>query len=149
LQSKLDFESSFGNFKIFGEEECEVESLSHFASVRANTAVFAGKFYYEVRLLTSGLMQIGWCTLSTPFSSDNGVGDDDTSFSYDGDRIRKWNAVSESYGEAWAAGDVIGTLMDLDKKEISFYRNDKNLGVAFKNIKVGPNMAYFPAISFS
>jgi hypothetical protein len=49
----------------------------------------------------------------------------------------------------WSQGDVIGTLIDFDSKEISFYRNDKCLGVAFKRIRVGPNMAYFPAISLS
>jgi hypothetical protein len=38
-------------------------------------------------------------------------------------------------------------LINFDAKEISFYRNDKSLGVAFKNLKTGPNMAYFPSIS--
>jgi len=46
----------------------DVEALSQYASVRANVAVFSGKYYYEVRLLTSGIMQIGWCTLATYFS---------------------------------------------------------------------------------
>ena len=40
-------------------------------------------------------------------------------------------------------------MIDFDRREISFWRNDKALGVAFKNIKIGPNMAYFPAISFT
>ena len=29
------------------------------------------------------------------------------------------------------------------------YRNGRNLGVAFDNIKLGPGMAYFPAVSLS
>ena len=49
----------------------------------------------------------------------------------------------------WTAGDVIGSLIDFEKREITFYRNDKCLGVAFKRIKIGPNMAYFPSISIS
>jgi Kip1 ubiquitination-promoting complex protein 1 len=36
-------------------------------------------------------MQIGWCTLATPFLHDNGVGDDPTSYAYDGNRVKKWN----------------------------------------------------------
>ena len=44
---------------------------------------------------------------------------------------------------------MIGTLIDFDKREITFFRNDESLGVAFRNIKVGPNMAYFPAVSLS
>jgi Kip1 ubiquitination-promoting complex protein 1 len=117
--------------------------------VRANTAVFKGKYYYEVMLLSSGIMQVGWCTFGTPFSAERGVGDDDTSYAYDGARVKKWNGESQRYGKAWGAGDVIGTLIDFDKREISFFRNDEALGVAFKNIKVGPNMAYFPAVSLS
>jgi len=101
-----------------------------------------------VRLLTDGLMQIGWCTLATPFSSDRGVGDDDTSYAYDGFRMKKWgNLQSYGYGEKWTAGDIIGSLIDFEMKEVSFYRNNQSLGVAFDRIKVGPNMAYFPAIS--
>jgi len=92
-------------------------------------------------------MQIGWCTLATPFTSDRGVGDDETSYAYDGFRVKRWNHDSVTYGDKWAAGDVIGTLINFDSKEISFYRNEKSLGVAFKNIKTGPNMAYFPSIS--
>lgn len=40
-------------------------------------------------------------------------------------------------------------MIDFENREIKFWRNDICLGVAFKNIKVGPNMAYFPAISMS
>jgi Kip1 ubiquitination-promoting complex protein 1 len=94
-------------------------------------------------------MQIGWCTLATPFTRENGVGDDETSYAFDGYRVKKWNVQSSDYGEHWAVGDVIGTLIDFNMKEITFYRNDKSLGVAFKNIKIGPNMAYFPAIFMS
>ena len=97
--------------------------------------------------MTQGIMQIGWCTFATPFSGDSGIGDDDTSYAYDGSRVKKWNNGSARYGEKWAAGDIIGTMIDFDKKEITFYRNDRSLGVAFNNIHVGPNMAYFPAIS--
>jgi len=39
----------------------DIEAKSNFVSVRANTAVFKDCFYYEVTLLTDGLMQIGWC----------------------------------------------------------------------------------------
>lgn len=65
---------------------------------------------------------------------ENGVGDDETSYAYDGNRIKKWNAMQQPYGEGWTAGDIIGTEIDFDKKEIKFWRNDKDLGVAFKNI---------------
>lgn len=40
-------------------------------------------------------------------------------------------------------------MINFDTREISFYRNDQCLGVAFKNIDIGPNNAYFPAISLA
>ena len=44
--------------------------------------------------MTSGVMQIGWCTLATPFTHEKGVGDEETSYAYDGARIKKWNGDS-------------------------------------------------------
>ena len=92
-------------------------------------------------------MQIGWCTLQTVMNSQRGVGDDPTSYAYDGYRIKKWNKDNLAYGEAWSVGDVIGTMIDLDKRTISFWRNSKPLGRAFTNVKTGKNCVYFPAIS--
>lgn len=45
------------------------------------------------------------------------------------------------------AGDIIGTLIDLKNGEISYWRNEKFLGVAFKNVPIGPNYAYFPSLT--
>jgi len=78
---------------------------------------------------------------------ENGVGDDKTSYAFDGFRIAAWNQGQQVYGEGWRPGDVIGTLLDLERREVTFWRNHKTLGVAFRDIKIGPNMAYFPAIS--
>lgn len=54
--TKIDTESALGTIKVLDQVGLDIESESSFASVRANTAVFKGKFYYEVRLITSGLM---------------------------------------------------------------------------------------------
>ena len=125
----------------------DVTAKSSFVSIRANTALTRHCFYYEVQLFSSGVMQIGWATLQTPFSRTDGVGDDRTSFAYDGHRVKKWNCGSTTYGEQWVAGDIIGTLLDLTAREISFWRNNKFLGVAFTEVPVGHNVAYFPAAS--
>jgi len=42
-----------------------IESENKFTSIRANTAVVKKQFYYEVMLLSSGLMQIGWSSLQS------------------------------------------------------------------------------------
>lgn len=42
--------------------------------MRANTAVYQGKWMYEVQLGTKGLMQIGWSTVNCTFTQESGVG---------------------------------------------------------------------------
>ncbi|XP_031385849.1 E3 ubiquitin-protein ligase RKP isoform X2 [Punica granatum] len=127
-----------------------VESLAMFSSVRANACVWKGKWMYEVILETSGIQQLGWATLSCPFTDQKGVGDADDSYAFDGRRVRKWNKEEEPYGQSWVAGDVIGCCIDLENAKISFYRNGTSLGVAFCGIRrMEPGAGYYPAISLS
>jgi hypothetical protein len=68
----------------------------------------------------------------------------------DGKRVRKWNVQSQAYGEAWAAGDIIGSCLDLDRGELTFYRNGVSMGVAFRTVRtMQPHLAYFPTVSLS
>lgn len=145
----LDDSSICGKFKsIWGP--LLVESSASFSSARANACVWNGKWMYEVTLETSGVQQLGWATLSCPFTDQKGVGDSDDSYAFDGRRVTKWNNDPEQYGQMWAVGDVIGCCINLDAGEISFYRNGNFLGVAFDGIrKVGPRKGYYPAISLS
>ena len=131
-----------------------VASHSNFSSVRANVAVFAGKWAFEATLGSSGIMQLGWCTARCPFTHEHGVGDAQDSFAYDGHRVRKWNVACHPYGQAWVAGDVITCTIDLtpgpEGGTVSYHRNGVPLGVAFANVRRGgPGLAYFPAASLS
>lgn len=127
-----------------------VESLAMFSSARANACVWEGKWMYEVILETSGIQQLGWATLSCPFTDQKGVGDADDSYAFDGRRVNKWNKDAEPYGQSWVVGDVIGCCIDLECDKISFYRNGVSLGVAFHGIrKMRPGRGYYPAISLS
>uniref|UniRef100_A0A7N0U317 RING-type E3 ubiquitin transferase n=1 Tax=Kalanchoe fedtschenkoi TaxID=63787 RepID=A0A7N0U317_KALFE len=127
-----------------------IESLALFSSVRANVCVWSGKWMYEVTLETAGIQQLGWATISCPFTDHMGVGDSEDSYAYDGRRVSKWNKKPESYGQLWVAGDIIGCCIDLEHAEISFYRNGVPLGVAFSRIhKIEPGVSYYPAVSLS
>ncbi|KAI9116940.1 hypothetical protein K1719_011939 [Acacia pycnantha] len=127
-----------------------IESLAMFSSARANACVWKGKWMYEVSLETSGIQQLGWATLSCPFTEHRGVGDGEDSYAYDGRRVSKWNKEAETYGQSWVVGDVIGCCIDLDHDEILFFRNGNSLGVAFHGIrKMGPGFGYYPAVSLS
>ncbi|MGH0184237.1 UNVERIFIED_CONTAM: hypothetical protein FKN15_014396 [Acipenser sinensis] len=53
------------------------------------------------------------------------------------------------FPQSWAAGDIVTCLIDLDEGTISFCLNGQSLGIAFNSIKIGPGLAYFPAISLS
>ncbi|CAK9176746.1 unnamed protein product [Ilex paraguariensis] len=127
-----------------------LESHAIFSSARANACVWKGKWMYEAILETYGIQQLGWATLSCPFTDHQGVGDAEDSYAYDGKRVSKWNKHAESYGQSWVVGDVIGCCIDLERDEISFFRNGASLGVAFNGIrKMVPGLGYYPAISLS
>ncbi|KAI5710851.1 hypothetical protein M8J75_011965 [Diaphorina citri] len=118
-------------------------------TAKANTALYKGKWQYEVQLGTCGIMQVGWCTVLCKFMAEMGVGDTTHSYAYDGQRKKKWNVAAQNYGETWFAGDIIGTVIDLNEGTIEFYRNGFSMGIAFEKIQTGPGMAYFPAVSLS
>ncbi|TWW61384.1 E3 ubiquitin-protein ligase RNF123 [Takifugu flavidus] len=145
----LDHTSGFEGLLFVDDDLLGVIGHSNFSSIRATTCVFTGKWAYEVLISSQGLMQIGWCTLNCRFNQEEGVGDTPDSYAYDGNRVRKWNVTTTNYGKSWAAGDIVSCLMDLEEGTIMFCLNGQSLGTAFTNIKTGPGVAYFPAISLS
>ncbi len=130
-------------------DDCKLEESKKFSSIQATNCVISGKWIYEAQMMTNGLGQIGWCQLNTKFTSTHGVGDDQGSYSYDGYRKVTFHDGKNTYGELWDSGDIIGCGIDLDKKQMEFFLNGKSLGIAFNNIPVGENIAYFPGISVS
>jgi len=142
---------SKGAVKI-GKDGLEVDNQgNNFENVRADVKVRAGKWYYEVKLLTYGKMHIGWCTDKCEVqtnSYETGIGNDNESYAYDGSCQKAWHGSAsnnERYGEYWNNGDVVGSLIDLESKTISYYRNGKDLGVAFNNVTIGDGL--YPALS--
>ncbi|XP_046730730.1 E3 ubiquitin-protein ligase RNF123 [Silurus meridionalis] len=145
----LDHTSGFEGLLFVDDDLLGVIGHSNFSSIRATSCVFKGKWMYEVLISSQGLMQIGWCTLNCRFNQEEGVGDTPDSYAYDGNRVRKWNVTTTNYGKSWAAGDIVSCMIDLDEGTITFCLNGQSLGTAFSNIKMGPGIAYFPAISLS
>ncbi|KAF7657682.1 hypothetical protein LDENG_00023520 [Lucifuga dentata] len=145
----LDHTSGFEGLLFVDDDLLGVIGHSNFSSIRATTCVYKGKWAYEVLISSQGLMQIGWCTLNCRFNQEEGVGDTPDSYAYDGNRVRKWNVTTTNYGKSWAAGDIVSCLINLDEGTITFCLNGQSLGTAFTDIKMGPGIAYFPAISLS
>ncbi|XP_078270476.1 E3 ubiquitin-protein ligase RNF123 [Rhinoraja longicauda] len=145
----LDHTSGFEGLLLVDDDLLGVVGHSNFSSIRATSCVYKGKWMYEVLISSQGLMQVGWCTLHCRFNQEEGVGDTSDSYAYDGNRVRKWNVTTTNYGKAWAAGDVVTCVIDLDEGKIGFCLNGISLGTAFEDIRTGPGIAYFPAISLS
>lgn len=109
----------------------------NYGTARANVAILSGRWYWEVKIKSGSLGRIGLCTEKfQPDSPYLALGSDQESWCYDGTRPAKFHNEADSnqtqsYGECWDPGDVIGCLYDADAKTISFLKNGTNFGVAF------------------
>eukprot|EP00029_Vermamoeba_vermiformis_P012375 TRINITY_DN718_c0_g1_i2.p1 TRINITY_DN718_c0_g1~~TRINITY_DN718_c0_g1_i2.p1 ORF type:complete len:881 (+),score=91.65 TRINITY_DN718_c0_g1_i2:685-3327(+) len=124
--------------------------IETFETIAANVAVTKGKWYYEVKLYTDGIMQIGWATRKTLDKCMRPEGEgrvgDDFSYGVNLNENQAWHGGGKVYGSAkWKAGDVLGCYLDLDKGQILFSLNGVQQGVAFENVVASDGL--FPAIS--
>jgi len=131
------------------EARCDASS---FESVRCTFSVSSGQWYYEVELITCGVMQIGWATKESKFLNHEGygIGDDEHSQAYDGCRQLMWfNASCESQDKLpqWKAGDIVGCFIDIDNKSLSFSLNGEYLS-PFNQVFQSTSSGFFPAASF-
>ena len=125
----------------------------HFRSYRAEKtyAVTNGKWYFEVEILSKGLIKTGWATLN--FTPSRELGRDEHSWSFDCNLSRKFHAdASESFGKPVNYGDIIGCFLDLNDRTIGFSLNGELLldasggELAFTDIAVS-NESFVPAIT--
>ncbi|CAD5122097.1 DgyrCDS10547 [Dimorphilus gyrociliatus] len=130
------------------EARCDASS---FESVRCTFNVNSGCWYYEVTVVTSGVMQIGWATKQSKFLNYEGygIGDDEYSISYDGCRQLIWyRAVAENHLQpAWRPGDVLGLLLDVDNQRVVFSLNGVQLSPC-KKLFSSATSGFFAAASF-
>lgn len=129
------------------EARCDASS---FESVRCTFCVSSGVWYYEVILLTAGVMQIGWATKDSKFLNHEGygIGDDEFSYAYDGCRQLIWHGARSTphHHRPWIPGDVLGLLIDLERGKVSFSLNGNAIERDFKAALSGAG--FFAAASF-
>lgn len=116
-----------------------------------------GKWYYEAELLTDGCLQIGWADSS--FSGHcqaergDGCGDGPSSWAFDGWRRYRWHSSATEWGSRWQEGDIVGCLLDMDNKEISFTLNGRGdeigMGSAFAGDGFRPCGGVYACVSFN
>lgn len=130
------------------EARCDASS---FESVRCTFCVDTGVWYYEVTVVTSGVMQIGWATRDSKFLNHEGygIGDDEYSCAYDGCRQLIWyNARSKPHiHPCWKEGDTVGFLLDLNEKQMIFFLNGNQLPPE-KQVFSSTVSGFFAAASF-
>lgn len=110
-----------------------------YVTARCNVGVKgAGKWYYEVSIDQNADLRIGWSSINCTLQPKNNsaLGTDNESWGYDGQNATKYcNGNSSDYGTRyWKNGDIIGVLLDLDSRKISYFQNGKDLGVAFTSV---------------
>ncbi|KAL1472514.1 hypothetical protein MTO96_039268, partial [Rhipicephalus appendiculatus] len=110
--------------------------------------------YFEFEVMTLGPMKVGWANASS-FLPSCELGGDHNSWAYDGFLAIKSHAGgTESYGKQWMIGDVVGCMLDLHDRTISFSLNGEllldQLGgeAAFSDIPCGDGASYVPACTF-
>ena len=101
-----------------------------------------GKFYYEATVTDEGLCRVGWSTEKANLD----IGTDRFSYGFGGTGKKSNNKQFDDYGEAFGINDVIGCLLDLQKCEINFTKNGKNLGLAFRINDQLKNETFYPAV---
>lgn len=89
-----------------------------------------------------GLCRVGWSTEK----ANHDIGTDKFSYGFGGTGKKSNNKQFDDYGEAFGINDVIGCLLDLQVGEISFTKNGKNLGVAFRIPDNMKREAFYPAV---
>lgn len=117
----------------------------------------AGKWYYEAILETAGCLQIGWADGSFAghchADRGDGCGDGPSSWAYDGWRRYRWHATATEWGCRWTEGDVIGCMVDMDEKIVSFTLNGRGeeigMGVAFSGQGFRPCGGVYACVSFN
>eukprot|EP00123_Amoebidium_parasiticum_P017132 comp23721_c0_seq1/m.40852 comp23721_c0_seq1/g.40852 ORF comp23721_c0_seq1/g.40852 comp23721_c0_seq1/m.40852 type:complete len:1427 (-) comp23721_c0_seq1:80-4360(-) len=117
-------------------------------------AEVGGRVGYEVTLMTSGIMQMGWASPHCRFEPEKGVGvgDDKHSYAFDGSRCRAWHGDLRHqqmcvYGKEWREGDIVTVLMDVEAATISFRLNGQDLGIAFRDVDT--KKRWYPALSLA
>ncbi|XP_043920740.1 ATP-dependent RNA helicase DDX1 [Protopterus annectens] len=120
---------------------CQSREVKEWHGCRSTKGVMKGKYYYEVSCHDQGLCRVGWSTLQAALD----LGTDKYGFGFGGTGKKSHNKQFDSYGEEFTMHDTIGCYIDVDKGQIKYSKNGKDLGLAFEIPSHLKNQAFFAA----
>lgn len=95
-------------------DRTQVVSNMGWGSVRSTVGIRLGDvgktFFYEARVDSGGIIQVGWGTKRCRMSATDGIGDDRNSWAWDGFRKRIWHAggsIFFHHTPLWQTNDVV------------------------------------------
>ncbi|CRK88233.1 CLUMA_CG002014, isoform A [Clunio marinus] len=122
---------------------CQAREQKEWFGCRATTGVHgSGRYYYESTVTDEGLCRVGWATEKANLD----LGTDKFSYGFGGTGKKSNNRQFDDYGEAFGIHDVIGCLLNLQDGEITFTKNGKNLGLAFRVNDQMKRETFYPAV---
>lgn len=96
---------------------------------RGNQSQQVGKVYYEVHFSEQGLARVGWSFGEASFD----LGTDRFGFGYGGTAKKSNNKQFADYGLPFGEKfDIVGCIYDMVSGELSFTKNGRFVGIAFK-----------------
>lgn len=98
--------------------------------VRATIGRSKGKWYWELTLNGSTYMVLGVANASSSLSSGTQQFQTGALLYYNGG-YKENETTQISYGSSSTTNDVIGVALDLDNKQLEFFKNGVSMGVAF------------------
>ncbi|XP_040848781.1 ATP-dependent RNA helicase DDX1 isoform X1 [Ochotona curzoniae] len=120
---------------------CQSREVKEWHGCRATKGLMKGKHYYEVSCHDQGLCRVGWSTMQASLD----LGTDKFGFGFGGTGKKSHNKQFDNYGEEFTMHDTIGCYLDIDKGQVKFSKNGKDLGLAFEVPPHMKNQALFPA----
>lgn len=116
--------------------------------VRATIGRNSGKYYYELSFSsTSNRMMLGIC--SDTFDVDGNYWRSDDSIFYYSYTGKKYTTDHFAYGESSLASDIIGVALNLDDREVNFYKNSVPQGVISFNEVSSLTGSVFPVCAIA
>ncbi|RVD91428.1 Set1 Ash2 histone methyltransferase complex [Tubulinosema ratisbonensis] len=126
------------------EDNLTAENQSGYKTVCSDTGTISTQ-YFEINVIKSVGIRIGF--IQSDAEMNGPIGIDSKGYSYGNvNGYKFFNSIRRKYGCSFKEKDIIGALLyrESGTSFIKFYKNGKDLGVAFYNI---PHELFYPAVS--